>query len=98
MEETFKKSLHSGKPVLAAFVSAGEKAADEAGQVMEKVRKDFGDKVEYVTVDCSYHAGLRRKYQIDNYPTFILFKGEEQLWRGNTHSAMTIEESVNQFV
>lgn len=98
MEETFEKSLKSGKPVLAAFISAGKEAEKEIGSVMDKVTEKFGNKVSYVTIDCAYHTSLRKKYQIDNYPTFILFKGEEEIWRGNTHKPEVIEESINTFV
>ena len=90
MKETFEKSLHSGKPVLAAFISAGNNEEVKIDEIIDRVKEKFNDKIEYVVVDCAMHRPLRKKYQIDNYPTFILFKGEEQIWRGNTHKSEVI--------
>lgn len=98
MKETFEKSLRSGRPVLAAFISAGKDDAAMAAEAIAGVRDKLGDKVEYVTIDCAFHSELRKKYKIDNYPTFILFVGEKEMWRGNTHKPEVIVESINSFV
>ncbi len=62
MKETFEKSLHSGNPVLAAFISAGEKSEVQIEEITEKVKEKLGDKVEYVVGDCAIHRPLRKKY------------------------------------
>lgn len=98
MLETFEKMLHEHKPVLAAFYSAGKEAQTDAEAIMGNVEKKFGSDLEYAFVDCSRHDSLRKKYQVDNYPTFILFKKHEELWRGNTHHADVIIDSIESFV
>lgn len=98
MHKTFQKSLDSGKPVLAAFVSAGNQNAVDIHHLLNQLDTKLNGKADFVMVDCSYHPALRKKYKIDNYPTLILFRGNEELWRGNTHKAETIIESINTFL
>lgn len=98
MKETFEKSLKTGKPLLAAFISAGKEEEKEMRHIKSELKSKAGDRIVTEVVDCSFHDDLRKKYKIDNYPTFILFKGEEQIWRGNTKNPEVIWESINSFI
>ena len=98
MKNRFKKCLESGKPVLLAFLHAGQQNAVKVKYDIEELRKKYGDKALFLMVDGSYNHEMARKYQIDTYPTWVLFKDGQEAWRASTKKFETIDESINGFI
>lgn len=98
MKNRFEKCLEEGRPVLLAFLHAGRQDAVEVKYIIEDFRKKYGDKATFLMVDGSYNHPLARKYKIDTYPTWVMFKNGEEVWRGSTKKFETIDESINTFI
>lgn len=99
MKNRFEKCLVSGKPVLLAFLHAGRQDAVKVKYDIEALRKKYGDKALFLMVDGSYNHELARKYKIDTYPSWVLFKEGQEVWRdGGSKKFETIDESVNGFI
>ena len=99
MKNRFEKCLESGKPVLLAFLHAGRQDAVEVKYDIEKLRKKYGNKALFLMVDGSYNHEMARKYKIDTFPSWVLFKEGVEVWRdGGTKKFEAIDESVNGFI
>lgn len=99
MTRKFEEKLKSNKPVLIAFLHAGRQDAVDVKYLLESLSKKYGDKMTFIKVDGSYDEHLARKYKIDTYPTWILIKENQELWRDSgTKKLEAIDESINGFV
>ncbi len=99
MKSNFEKCLSSGKPVLLAFLHAGRQDAVEVKYIIKDLRKKYGDKAEFLMVDGSYNHALARKYKIDTYPSWVLFKDGKEVWNaGGIKSFDAVDESVSGFI
>lgn len=99
MKSNFEKCLASGKPVLLAFLHAGRQDVIEIKDIVKKLRDKYGDKAEFLMVDGSYNDHMAKKYKIDTYPSWVLFKGGEEVWNGGgIKKFQTIDESINGFI
>ncbi|MBD5201443.1 MAG: thioredoxin family protein [Bacteroidales bacterium] len=99
MKNRFEKCLADGRPVLLAFLHAGRQDAVKVKYDIKELRDKYGDKATFLMVDGSYNRPLARKYKIDTYPSWVLFKDGQEVWRDSgTKNAEAIEESVNGFI
>ncbi|MDE6644969.1 MAG: thioredoxin family protein [Muribaculaceae bacterium] len=77
-------------PSLVAFMHAAEHDAVDVKYITEELRAIYGDKVNIIRVDSSYNRPVIRKYNLNAYPTWILFKEGQELMRESG------EKTVNQ--
>ena len=49
--------------------------------ILEKLKKDYGDRLEVTQVNVDEHPELALKYQVMAVPTLLLVKGDEEVAR-----------------
>ena len=47
--------------------------------VIERLEKEYGDRVKFVKIDTDDNASLADEYSVDTIPTLIVFRGGEAL-------------------
>ncbi|MDE6542782.1 MAG: thioredoxin family protein [Muribaculaceae bacterium] len=85
-----EEKLAGKTPSLVAFMHAAEHYAVDVKYITEELRAIYGDKVNIIRVDSSYNRPVIRKYNLNAYPTWILFKEGQELMRESG------EKTVNQ--
>jgi thioredoxin 1 len=77
-EKTFKKNvLKSKKPVLVHFWSVWDDLSKASKPVIEQVAKALKHKADVFLINSDENAKIARKYNINSFPTAVLFKNGE---------------------
>lgn len=79
--ETLEKKLGQDAPVLVAFMKVGHQNAVDLKFEADDLKKEFKDKINIMLIDGSFNAPLLKKYKIDHFPSWVLFKGSKEIWR-----------------
>lgn len=79
--KTLKKTLMSEKPTLAVFMRIGGQNASVVKLTMDELREKYADRLEFIMVDASFDSAVVEKYKLTHYPTWRLFKGQQEVWR-----------------
>lgn len=76
-----EEQLQDSKPSLVAFIHAAESDAVEVRNITKELTKKYGDKANILRMDTSYDRPAIRRYKLNAYPTYILFKEGQELMR-----------------
>lgn len=77
----FEKTLRETVPTLVVFMHAGEQDAVEVKYLTEELRAKYGDRLHVVRADGSHNGEIKVRYKLQEYPTWILFKENQELMR-----------------
>ena len=69
--------LGSAVPVVADFWAPWCGYCRRLAPVIERLEKEYGDRVKFVKIDTDDNASLADEYSVDTIPTLILFRGGE---------------------
>ena len=74
-----KEVLQSDMPVVADFWAPWCGYCRRLAPVIERLEKEYGDRVKFVKIDTDDNASLADEYSVDTIPTLIVFRGGEAL-------------------
>lgn len=75
-DENFEKEiLNSSKPTLVDFWASRCPACVAMGPTLEKLAKDYGEKLIFAKANVELAPIISQKYGIDRIPTLIFFNG-----------------------
>ncbi|MBD5203696.1 MAG: hypothetical protein HDS82_02330 [Bacteroidales bacterium] len=77
----FERTLRETVPTLVVFMHAGEQDAVEVKYLTEELKGKYGDRLHIVRADGSHNGEIKMKYKLEEYPTWILFKENQELMR-----------------
>ncbi len=77
----FEKTLRESVPTLVVFMHAGEQDAVEVKYLTEELRNKYGERLHVVRADGSHNGEIKMRYKLQEYPTWILFKENQELMR-----------------
>ncbi len=84
-----EEKLAEKTPSLVAFIHENEQDAAEVKQLAEELQAKYGEKANVFCVDSSFNRPVIRKYNVNAYPTWILFKEGEELMRESGKKTVT---------
>lgn len=75
-EATFDQDvLQANVPVLVDFSATWCEPCKMMAPVIDKLAKDYDGKIKVFKVDVDKSPGLKDKYQVSAFPTFMMFRG-----------------------
>lgn len=80
IREEFEQDIAQGS-VLLDFYSKTCGPCKMLAFILKDVEKQFGDQVKIIKVDFEENPDLIEKYNVEGYPTLIMFKDGEELSR-----------------
>ena len=87
--KTFEETISESKPSLVVFIHAGMQDVVSIKYLEEDLKKKYADKVNFLRVDSSYDHRVARDYNLDAYPTYVLFKEGQELMRESGDKTVT---------
>lgn len=89
----------NARPTLLVFYKPGCERCDKDSATMALVRERVGDKAILKFIDGTTDQDAMRQYKVATYPTFILFKDGQEVWRdAGEKSADELVDMINRFV
>lgn len=79
--KSFEKIIKEGTPTLLVFQHSGMNDAVKVKYLFEEIRDKYAGKVNVHRVDASHNGQYKVDYKLREYPTWILYKGGEELMR-----------------
>lgn len=95
-EENFQTEVLEEKaPVLVEFYSDGCLGCKQISPVLGDLEEQYEEQIKIVKVNAAFSEGLKEKYQVQVYPTILLFrKGKEVKRLEGLISQEVIEKSI----
>lgn len=92
--KNFNDHMAGDIPLLVEFFASWCPHCQRMMPRIEALKQRMGKRLKIVQLDVDSPANQEAvsHFDIDSYPTFILFKGNKQLWRGS--GERTVEELV----
>ena len=78
---SFADMIQSTQPVLVDFTATWCGPCKMMSPILEELKKDVGDRVRILKVDVDKNPQIASQYRIQSFPSLILFKAGETLWR-----------------
>lgn len=83
-------TVGSEKPTLAVFMKVGGQNAADVKLQMDRLKKEYATKASLVKVDASFDRDTLEKYKISKFPTWIVFKNNQEIWRGEGEQTVEV--------
>lgn len=97
-EERNREKLANGDWVMAEFYATWCPHCKRMQPIVEEFKKAMEGTLEVVQVDIDQESALADFYTIEMYPTFILMRKGEQLWRQSGELSLErLEKAVKEF-
>ena len=97
-EERNREKLANGDWVMAEFYASWCPHCKRMQPIVEEFKKAMEGTLEVVQVDIDQESALADFYTIEMYPTFILMRKGEQLWRQSGELPLEkLEKAVKEF-
>lgn len=94
-EKNFRAEVLDEKvPVLVEFYSDGCLGCKQISPVLGELEEEYEKQIKIVKVNAAFSEELREKYQIQVYPTILLFKDGKEMERLKGLAAQSVIEQV----
>lgn len=77
----FQTALNEAKPLLLELFSPRCSHCVNMMPVVDELREKIGDKANIIQLEGRENKDLMRRYKVDAYPCWILFKDGQIVWR-----------------
>lgn len=91
--------LGESKPTMVEFYNPGCDKCLATLPVLDELKTKFKDRANVVAVNKDESQDLVEKYHLHSYPTFILFKDGQEVWRdGGAKPLSELTDMVRRFL
>lgn len=96
---TLNTALQGSAPVLIEFYATWCPHCQRMAPVMDMLEEDEGSKAKIVRVDEARHPDLIETYGVKSFPTFVLMKDGQEVWRDSGEKPYgELKDMVDRFV
>lgn len=91
-------ALSGPRPVLIEFYADWCPHCQRMMPVIDSLRQEIGTVAEIIQINGDRSPDLMRKYHIDSYPTWLIFKDGEEAWRDSGDKPLSeLKDMINRF-
>lgn len=91
--------LNESKPTLLEFYADWCPHCQRMMPIVAELKKIVGDKANIVQIEGDNNPELMEQYHVDSYPTWIIMKDGQEVWRdGGEKPLSELEDMVNRFI
>ncbi len=89
----------NARPTLVVFYRPGDERFDKDSAALAKVKESIGERAVLKLIDGTADQAAMREYKVATYPTFILFKDGQEVWRdAGVKSADELVDMISRFI
>lgn len=97
-EASLNEYLAGSKPVMVEFYDSNCAKCQATLPVLDELKAKFEGKAYVMAVDKNTSEALVKKYHLHSYPTFILFKDGQEVWRdGGAKPLSELTDMIHRF-
>ena len=99
LENLINEAVNSDRPTMLMFYSKNDKSSREEMPVEGAAAGEMSGKAHFFQIDGDFDTMLRDKYNVKGYPTFVLIRDGQEVWRNEGRLTFAeIRNMVNKFV
>lgn len=99
MELRLKQALNDSAPTLIEFYADWCPHCRAMMPVVAELRERLGESAHIIQVEGEEHEEIMSRYGVESYPTWVLMKDGQEVWRGNGELPLEeLEDMVKRFV
>lgn len=97
--KTFAEIIDSPIPVLLVFYADWHSLSKEIREQTQQIANQWEGKIKILKIDTDKNQEICQALQIDNSPTYFIYKEKEEIWRGNIFlSTEEIEQEIQKII
>jgi len=81
MKKSFNDIINQKVPVLVDFTADWCGPCKSMAPVLKQLKLELKDTISIIKINVDKNQSLAAKYQVQGFPTFIIFKQGKQVWR-----------------
>jgi thioredoxin 1 len=92
--KNYRETVNSADLVLVEFFASWCPHCQRMMPIVAKLKKDEEGKVAVYQYDVDKYPELTQAENVESYPTFILYRGGNEIWRNSGEMSLDILEEV----
>ena len=99
LKHTLEVALNEAKPTLAEFYADWCPHCQRMMPIVAELKQIIGDKANIIHIEGDHNEDLMDKYHVNSYPTWILFKDGQEVWRdGGEKPLSELRDMIDRFI
>lgn len=99
LKNTLTAALKEEKPTLVEFYADWCPHCRRMKPIVDELRPIVSHKVNIIQIEGDDNPGLMDEYRVNSYPTWLLFKDGEEVWRdGGEKPLGDLRDMIDRFV
>lgn len=95
---TLQTALEGSRPVLVEFYADWCPHCQRMMPLVAELKEEVAGKAEIIQVNGDNNPDLMRKYHVNSYPTWIIFKDGQEAWRdGGEKPLSELKDMIRKF-
>ena len=93
------KYINATEPTLLEFYADWCPHCQRMMPVVAQIKRDFEGRANIVQIEGDRNPGLMKEYDVDSFPTWILYKEGQEVWRdGGEKPFSELRDMIDRFV
>ena len=97
--ERLTQAMNSDRPTLVMFFMADDPVCVGEKGIFDEVSDAMAGKAHFLAVNAAVDFAIKDKYDVRDYPTFLVFRDGQEVWRATGRiSGRELEDMLFRFV
>ena len=99
LKNTLSAALSEPRPTLVEFYADWCPHCRRMKPIVDELRQIVSNKVSIIQIEGDGNPGLMDQYRVNSYPTWLLFKNGQEVWRdGGEKPLGDLRDMIDRFV